>query len=170
MTRITLFVNDYDLAIPGVITKGSTADLSAHVEAMNTVRPFMPRAQMRFLEKDLLGGEEAQFFMDKIAELAGIIEAMPATYEQDGKGGDAVAHLHYFLGHSHWYILEKDKEGVGTEQAFGYAVLNGDLVCAELGYISIDELCEIGIEVQLDFHFEPQPLSQIKTSMVVRYG
>ncbi len=173
MSRITLFEEDYDLAIPGAPGKpsaGSHALPSEHVEAMNIVRPFMPEAQMRFLEKDLLCGEEAQFFVDKIAELAGIIKTMPATYEQDGKGNEAVAFLHYFYGHSHWYITEKDKDGAGTEQAFGYAVLNGDLVCAELGYISIDELRGIGLDVQLDFHYAPQPLSQIKASMVARYG
>ena len=48
-------------------------------------------------------------------------------------------HLHYFRAGSDWYITEKDMEGAGTRQAFGYAVLNGDTQNAELGYIDIGE-------------------------------
>lgn len=64
---------------------------------------------------------------------------MPKTYEQDGKGDQATAHLHYFLNGSDWYITEKDMDG-GIQQAYGYAILNGDDECAEVGYISIEEL------------------------------
>lgn len=105
-----------------------------------------------------LMGEEWQFFADKMKELAGVIAAMPKTYDQDGKGDEAVAHLHYFRGAADWYITEKDMEGRGTEQAFGLADLYGD--GGELGYISIIELTEAGVE--LDFHFEPKTIGQIR--------
>jgi hypothetical protein len=102
-------------------------------------------------------GEEWQFFADKMKELAGAIAAMPKTYDQDGMGDSAVAHLHYFRGAADWYITEKDMEGKGTEQAFGLADLGYG---GELGYISIEELISSGVE--LDFHFSPKTIGQIK--------
>jgi len=104
-----------------------------------------------------LMGEEWQFFADKMKELAGVIAAMPKTYDQDGMGDSAVAHLHYFRGAADWYITEKDMEGKGTQQAFGLADLGYG---GELGYISIDELISAGVE--LDFHFAPKTVGQIK--------
>ena len=105
-----------------------------------------------------LMGEEWKFFADKMKELAGVIAAMPKTYDQDGKGDEAVAHLHYFRGAGDWYITEKDMDGTGTEQAFGLADLYGD--GGELGYISIYELTEAGVE--LDFHFNPKTIGRIR--------
>jgi hypothetical protein len=104
-----------------------------------------------------LMGEEWQFFADKMKELAGVIAAMPKTYDQDGMGDSAVAHLHYFRGAADWYITEKDMEGKGTQQAFGLADLGYG---GELGYISIEELISAGVE--LDFHFSPKTIGQIK--------
>ncbi len=118
---------------------------------------WMSEAQNKAVIAGLMG-EEWQFFADKMKELAGVIATMPKTYDQDGKGDDAVAHLHYFRGAGDWYITEKDMEGHGTEQAFGLADLYGD--GGELGYISIIELAEAGVE--LDFHFKPKTIGQIR--------
>ncbi|OXS89431.1 DUF2958 domain-containing protein [Pandoraea apista] len=118
---------------------------------------WMSEAQNKAVIAGLIG-EEWQFFADKMKELAGVIAAMPKTYDQDGKGDEAVAHLHYFRGAGDWYITEKDMEGTGTEQAFGLADLYGD--GGELGYISIYELTEAGVE--LDFHFKPKTIGQIR--------
>ena len=55
-------------------------------------------------------GEERQFFYDLMVRLAGQVATMPKSYETDGQGDAAVAHLHYFAGGSaNWYITEKDK-------------------------------------------------------------
>lgn len=118
---------------------------------------WMSEAQNKAVIAGLMG-EEWQFFADKMKELAGVIATMPKTYDQDGKGDEAVAHLHYFRGAGDWYITEKDMEGHGTEQAFGLADLYGD--GGELGYISIIELAEAGVE--LDFHFKPKTIGQIR--------
>ncbi len=122
------------------------------------VRPFLSHGQMSVMI-DACRGEEREFFMRKFIDLAQQIEVMPKTYEQDGKGDQATAHLHYFLNDSDWYITEKDMDG-GIEQAYGYAVLNGDDECAECGYISIAELTHYGAE--LDLHFAPCSLAKIK--------
>ncbi|HEJ4320062.1 TPA: hypothetical protein SL531_001349 [Pseudomonas aeruginosa] len=118
---------------------------------------WMSEAQSKAVIDGLMG-EEWQFFADKMKELAATIASMPKTYDQDGKGEEAIAHLHYFRGSGDWYITEKDMEGVGTEQAFGLADLYGD--GGELGYISIQELREAGVE--LDFHFTPKAVREVR--------
>jgi Protein of unknown function (DUF2958) len=133
--------------------------------AMAILQPFMPSKQFA-LVKQLQKGEEAEYFDTKMARLAGIVEAMPKTHETKDPQNPIVS-LHYFAGDCHWYIIEKDIED-GVSQAFGYALLNGDLQCAEVGYISITEIVEN--HVQLDFHFSPKPLSEVKAEMNKRYG
>jgi hypothetical protein len=134
-------------------------------EAMTILKPFMNRRQHRAV-LDLMKGEEGQFFVDKMIELADRVEAMPATYETEGQD-DPIVYLHYF-GPGDWFIYEKDK---GSEddapedaqsQTMGLADLYGD--GGELGYISLPELFSVtGLnEVQLDFHWEPRPLSEAR--------
>ena len=55
---------------------------------------------------------------------------------------DKIIHLHFFIGGCDWYIAEFDGEDI----FFGYAILNGDLVNAEWGYISFSELKEIKVQ------------------------
>lgn len=83
----------------------------------------------------------------------------PKTYEQDGKGDQAIAYLHYFTSNGDFYITEKDIDD-GVTQAFGLASI-GDSY-PELGYISITELVKNGAEI--DLHFEPKTLGEIKAS------
>jgi hypothetical protein len=126
--------------------------------AIPLVRPFLSRSQLTAMLEGCRG-EEQEFFMTMFISLSERIAGMPKTYEQDGLGLQAVVHLHYFLGGSDWYITEKDIEG-GVQQAFGYAVLNGDEESAELGYISIEEITRYGAELNL--HFKPCTLAAIK--------
>lgn len=126
--------------------------------AIALIRPFLSRSQLAIMA-DGCRSEEKDFFMKLFIELGERIAAMPKTYEQDGLGMQAVVHLHYFMGGSDWYITEKDMAG-GVRQAFGYAVLNGDEECAEMGYISIEELTRHG--VSLNLHFKPCTLATIK--------
>lgn len=86
---------------------------------------------------------------------------MPHTYQQDGMGDEAVAHFRYHTedDKNNWFITEKDME---TEQLQAYGLV--DLACgygAELGYISLVELCEIPL-IKLDTSFEPTTLGNIK--------
>lgn len=132
------------------------------VEAFTAVRPFMSREQSGAIAA-ACRGEEKQFFFDRLVKLQKEINDAPKTYDQDGKGDDAVVCFHYFYGGSDWFITELDKEGKGTEQAFGYVCLNGWLDSAELGYISIDEIVENGVE--LDLHWTPKTLREIKADL-----
>lgn len=101
-------------------------------------------------------------FADIIERIKGIIETMPKTYETDNiKADDKIVYLHYFNSGSDYYIVEKDSvPDEPQQQAYGYAILNGDLINAEWGYISIEELIENGVE--LDLHFAPTPFGQLK--------
>ena len=105
------------------------------------------------------GGEEGSSFGANLVEYGDRVWAMPKTYAQDGMGDQAVAHLHYFKGSGDWYITEVDstRDGEGQIQAFGLADLGYG---TELGYISIAEL--IGNGVELDLHFTPQTLAELK--------
>jgi hypothetical protein len=141
--------------------------------AMLYLRDFIGKSQLACVAS-AMRGEERQYFYDKMVELAALIKAMPHTYQQDGKGENAIVSLHYFTGRCDWFITEKDMgcaddlPGRGSapaqHQAFGWADL-GDRQCAELGYISIVELLACGAE--LDFHFKPKTLAQAKKE---KYG
>ncbi len=124
-------------------------------EALQKLGPFITRGQWHMLWKLCQQGEEQAHFRQMVQDLTTRIEAMPQTYEQDGLGLRAVAHLHYFTPAFDFYITEKDRAGCGTQQAFG-------LACAherEIGYISIRELVEAGAE--LDLHWTPKTLAEI---------
>ena len=134
------------------------------VRALKVLNGFIGPSQLRCVAS-AMRGEEKQFFFDKMVELANVVSTMPKTYEQDGKGEEAVAYLHYFAGgQASWWIIEKDK-GAGEEppeqhQAFGLADLFGD--GGELGYISIVEI--LANNGELDFHFTPKTLKEIRKS------
>jgi hypothetical protein len=123
--------------------------------AARTLRHFIGTAQLLVISH-ACRGEEKQFFFHKLAELAHVTTTMPKVYEQDGKGDNALAHLHYFTGGCDWYITERDTSHE-QHQAFGLADLGYG---PELGYISITELIEAGAEI--DLHFQPKTLAQIK--------
>lgn len=145
-----------------VATPKTKADVLA---VMPLLKNFIGGSQLSALS-NAMRGEEKNYFFDKLVELADLIEKMPSTYETDGQGDKAIAFLHYFSGGSDWYITEKDKGDPEDEiqgqqhQAHGYAILNGDTQNAESGYISIAELIDNGVE--LDLYWTPKALSAIK--------
>ena len=114
-------------------------------EAYEALQHFIGAAQKMVLA-EIIGGEESQFFIDKIIEIARTVSAMPKTYETEGQGDEAIAHIHYFTTGFDWYITERDREEEQL-QAFGLACMFEK----ELGYISIDELLLNGAELDLQF-------------------
>jgi hypothetical protein len=112
-------------------------------------------------------GEEQEWFFDKVIELHQRITTMPKTYEQEGKGDQAIVYLHYFAGgQANAYITERDAGGPkdapedkGKQfQAFGLADMFSD--GGEVGYISIEEW--INNDAELDFHFTPCTLAELR--------
>jgi len=128
-------------------------------KAFKTLRDFVGSQQIKCMVDLCRKGEERGHFKDKVRDMAELIRTMPKTYEQDGKGQDAVVSLHYFKGGMDWYITEKDIEmpnEPGQHQAFGLANLGQG---GELGYISIVELTGSGVE--LDLYWTPKTLKEI---------
>lgn len=123
-------------------------------QALSVLSGFVSTSQLSIIS-ELCQTDEKQFFYDKLVELADIIGTMPMTYETDGQYDQAVAQLHYFIGGCDWYITERDVEPEQL-QAFGKADLGYG---AELGYISIVELLEVG--ALLDLHWQPKKLAEI---------
>ena len=138
-------------------TKDRTT-LTQAAAAVQTLRGFIGPSQLNAIG-DCCRGEEREWFKAKLVEMAGIVSTMPKTYEQDGLGENAVAHLHYFTSSYDFHITERDsdQDGEGQIQAFGFANLGYG---PELGYISIKEIIEAGAE--LDLHWKPITLAEIR--------
>jgi hypothetical protein len=125
------------------------------------MKHFMPTQQRNVLA-DALRRSERVGIAEIILRVAGVIETMPKTYETDGQGGEAVVHLHYFRGSIDAWITEKDRGDGGDmsqHQAFGKVSLGGGVDNAELGYVSISELIENNVE--LDLYWEPKTLGEL---------
>lgn len=126
---------------------------------------FLPAAQRMTLLTQL-EGEEGEGVADTVNGLVQTIANMPASYQTEGSDEAIVhAHLHYFKGGVDAWITEKDKGNpergdVSQHQAFGLITLSGDVDQAEMGYISIEEL--IGLGVELDLHWTPTTLKEIR--------
>lgn len=119
---------------------------------------FMPKSE-RFALLETLDGEEGEYMADIVNGMVERINNMPKTGETDGQGDEAIVHLHYFGGAVDAWVTEKDM-GDGTDdqrqhQAFGLVSLGYE---PELGYVSIQELIENGIE--LDLYWTPKPLKE----------
>ena len=70
------------------------------------------------------------------------LDKIPGLYETENNPiEDKLIHLHFYIFDCDWYIAEYD----GKDLFFGYAILNGDMQCAEWGYISFNELKSINI-------------------------
>ncbi len=113
------------------------------------VKKFMPVRQ----QNAIAGSDE---HWEIIANLEKIINEMPVSYGTDNIATkDKIVYLHYFLGESDWYIVEKDSEDEQI-QAYGYVILNGDTQNAEWGYVNIqDDIVPGKSAVELDFFFDP---------------
>lgn len=120
------------------------------------LKRYINKSQLSVINS-CLKGEEGNHFKELLESLSKRIETMPVTYETDGQGTEAMVSLHYFYGGMDWYIIERDVEEE-QHQAFGWVNL-GDRMNAELGYISIEELLENGIE--LDLYWTPKSLKEI---------
>ena len=122
----------------------------------NDLQHFIGKNHMSAIT-EAMKGEERDFFTDKILDIYDLIKNMPKTYEQDGIL-DPLVSLHYLLGDMDFYITEKDidSDGEGQIQAFGYSDIGYG---PEIGYISIKEIIENGVE--LDLYFTPCKVSGI---------
>ena len=89
------------------------------------------------------------------------LDQIPRLNEtEDTPVADKLVYLHFFIGGCDWYIVEYDGEDI----FFGYAILNGDIVNAEWGYISFRKLQSIKIgfaEIDCDLHWKEIPAQKV---------
>lgn len=160
ITRIKLKGAPIDLD-DETLSEQSLAELarSEFQENLASLQFFMPKGQIEAV-KELSRGEEGQFYMEKIQELAHRVRNMPKTRETDGLGDSALIHLRYTRSNGDVFLVtEKDVGAAGDKlpgqqlQAFG---VSGDAQSVAPAYISIADLIDHGVE--LDFYFEPQTI------------
>ena len=132
----------------------------AKVALMGPLVKYMPKGQREALSM-ALRGEEAGGIAEIVLRVLATIEAAPVTYQQDGLGDQAVVHLHYFQGSIDAWITELDMDG-GVSQAFGLQCIDGVPGNAEFGYISITELIECSVE--LDLYFTPKTIADVRSN------
>lgn len=131
----------------------------AAIELGSTLRNFMPESQ-RVVLLGQLRGEEGEGIAEIVLNVVEQIKATPKTYETDGQE-NKVAHLHYFRGGVDAWIVERDVgddprtgDGLGEQmQAYGFVTFTGHKEDAELGYVSIQDLIENNVE--LDLYWTP---------------
>ena len=127
-------------------------------------RYYMPTGERLALLENLRG-EEGAGIAEIVLAVAKTIETMPQTYQTEVQGKAAVAHLHYVGGAVDAWITERDMGDESGDmrqlQAFGLITLTGNRQDAELGYISIAELIQNGIE--LDLYWTPKPIGALMT-------
>lgn len=90
---------------------------------------------------------------------------IPALYEQDGKGSDATVYLKIqipFTGYI-WLITEYSPE---EEIFFGFVCLN-DIEMSELGYISKQELEDLGRKYPLTIEKMKMNLAEAKLTYIL---
>lgn len=124
---------------------------------MEVLKHFIPDWQNRNIIITLMGQNPA--FDTAILLLKNRIINMPRPYETNGQKENAIVHLHYNHDRSHWFITERDSSEEQL-QAYGYACINGDLLFAEFGYISIEELIRSGVE--LDLNWKPRKMADAR--------
>ena len=85
---------------------------------------------------------------------------IPALYEQDGLGDDAIVHAKFFTpdGSWRWYATE-----YCPERRLFFGLVDG--FDRELGYFSLDELESVrgalGLPIERDAWFTPTKLSEV---------
>lgn len=124
------------------------------LQALTRLVHWMPRQQVLTLKHGLYS-EEKEAIADLVLRAEEATKALPLPYGTEDQGDDAIAHLHYFRGGMDAWITERDSS-VEQHQAYGLIDLGHG---AELGYISIQELIDNNME--LDLYWSPKPLKDI---------
>ncbi len=126
--------------------KSADDDLTVSPKELAIAKSVLPTVQyvstLKFAQ-----GEEREFFVHKIKEIAAAVENAPKINETDGLEEHRIVLRYFHPSGTQSFVTEIGKDG----DAFGFQCLNDDWENAEWGYLNIDELKNIrGMEV--DFH------------------
>ena len=131
---------------------GEVSNVELFMEARNKL---VPSQQVGFL----MEMEDPMESRDMLSNVVKAYKDIPSLYKQDGKGHNAVAYLHYFVGGVDWWVTEYDRS---TGKMFGLSSLNDDWT---LGYFNVsffknNDLSPLQ-KPELDFYFKYQTLNEI---------
>jgi len=132
-------------------------DLLTTKKKLNKIKDFFNYSELQVVKSNVIE------FSDSIIDLYNNIKDIPELGTTDGVE-EKIAYLHYFSSSSDWYIIELGKGDIFDDdndmqkEAFGYAILNGDMQNSEYGYMNIDEIKKYA---ELDLHFNPTSLNKI---------
>tara|TARA_Y100000004_G_scaffold190984_1_gene249013 strand:+ start:241 stop:2883 length:2643 start_codon:yes stop_codon:yes gene_type:complete len=131
----------------------------SNIELFKEVREkLVPSQQVDFL----MEMDDPTESRDMLSNVVKAYEDIPSLYEQDAKGYNAVAYLHYFVGGSDWWITEYDKS---TGKMRGFVKLNGEWQNSEFGNIDSSFFKENSLsplqKPELDFYFKYQTINEI---------
>lgn len=132
-------------------------DLLTTKKKLNKIKDFFNYSELQVVKSNV------SEFSDSVINLYNYIKDIPELDATDGDK-DKVAYLHYFSSSSDWYVVELGKGDIFDDdnemqkEAFGYAILNGDMQNSEYGYMNIDEIKKYA---ELDLHFKPTSLNEI---------
>lgn len=126
--------------------KSADDDLTVSPKELAVAKSVLPTVQyvstLKFAQ-----GEEREFFVHKIKEIAAAVENAPKINETDGLEEHRIVLRYFHPSGTQSFVTEIGNDG----NAFGFQCLNDDWENAEWGYLNIDELKNIrGMEV--DFH------------------
>lgn len=124
------------------------------VHTLAALRRVVPIHQWSML-RDLMHGDERDFFIDALVDIEQRWTAMPANGQSEGTPtSKMLAPIHIFAPTADWWLIERSDDP--KEPIFGIA----DLGCREMGYIYMPDvlrhpLCEI------DLHYTPKTVDEI---------
>ncbi|WP_367390174.1 helicase-related protein [Lewinella sp. LCG006] len=123
------------------------------------LKKFMPKAQQAAVRDILRETESAEGYAKTVLDpLHEQVKSIPKLYATESvPTSEKIIYAHFFQGSSDWYIAEYDPK---DNLAFGYAILGGDELNAEWGYVSIDEISQSRL-VELDFYWQPVPFASL---------
>ncbi len=121
-------------------------DLTVSPKELAAAKSVLPTVQyvstLKFAQ-----GEEREFFVHKIKEIAAAVENAPKINETDGLEEHRIVLRYFHPSGTQSFVTEIGRDG----NAYGFQCLNDDWENAEWGYLNLDELKNIrGMEV--DFH------------------
>ena len=126
-------------------------------EHIATLSNFIGRKQLAVMT-EACKGEEGEFFLQKLEDLATVVEKMPEIRGTEGQGSDAIVHLHYFRGAADYHVTEKD---ITPEQIQAFGLCDLGMGFPELGYVPIQELLRYDFE--LDLYWEPKTMKEVRS-------
>ena len=132
-------------------------DLLTTKKKLKKIKDFFNPSELKVVQANV------SEYSDSIINLYKYIKDIPELYATDGDA-EKMVYLHYFSSSSDWYVIELGKGDIFDDdnemqkEAFGYAILNGDMQNAEYGYMNIDEIKEYA---ELDLYFTPQNINDI---------